>query len=334
MAHELEIVNGQAQMFSGEGITPWHGLGTVIVGLATAEEALALAGLDWDVELRPQFFQTPIFGNGLDNPPTDYEFHRIPDRLSTVRSTDQKHLGSVSNNYHVYQNKDAFAFLNRLTDTGLGEAVFTTAGSLFGGSRTFMTLKLTSSFTVGDNDAHDLYLMASNSHDGSQAFTVAVTAIRAVCNNTVTMGLAQAKTKWSTKHKVPLEGRAAAAKQVLELGHNYEAAFEEEVQKMLQIPINRTKMFELADAVIPASPRQHNDSVEEVMNIWENEPTVEMGGGKGNAWGAFNALTFWTDHKNYVTAESRFKSIVGTGTNQGLAEQIRPKAHKLLMAMS
>lgn len=323
MAHELEIVNGKAKMFSGENITPWHGLGTVIEGMATAEEALELSGLDWDVELRP-LYHFDADGNKM----------MIPDRYSTVRSTDNKSLGIVSSDYHVYQNKDAFAFLNSLTDTSEAEAVFSTAGSLFGGSRTFMTLKLTDGFTVGDEDAHDLYLMATNSHDGSQAFNVSITAIRAVCNNTVTMGLKEAKTKWTLRHKVSLDGRVQDAREVLELGYKYEDAFQKEVEAMMDIEISKDKMFRIADKIIPASPRQHDLFVEDIMRIWENEPTVNMGGGEGNGWGAFNAVTYFVDHKDYRTPESRYNSIIGTGVGTGLGEKLRPTAHKMIMALA
>lgn len=321
MAHELEIVDGKAQMFSGESITPWHGLGTVIEGLATSEEALKLAGLDWNVDLR-QLYQ---FDGDTALP--------VPDRFATVRDSDNKTLGIVSADYHVYQNIDAFGFLNELTDT-TGEAVFTTAGSLFGGSRTFMVLKLTNGFTVGDQDAHDLYLMCTNSHDGSQAFGVAATPIRAVCNNTVTMGLAAAKSKWTMRHKVSLEGRVQDARDVLELSFRYEDAFQKQVEAMMDIEISKDKMFKIADKIIPASPRQHDLFVEDIMNIWENEPTVKMGGGEGNGWGAFNAVTFFTDHKEYRTPESRFNSILGSGIGTGLGERLRPAAQKMIMAMA
>ena len=324
MAHELEInEDGTANMFSGEGITPWHGLGTVIEGLATAEKALELAGLDWEVELRQAYQPTASGG-----------FMPIPDRFSTVRSTDEKSLGLVSANYHVYNNIEAFSFLNKITDTDQSEAVFTTAGSLFGGSRTFMVMKLSKGFTVGDQDAHDLYLMATNSHDGSQAFTVTATPIRAVCNNTVTLGLREAKAKWSIRHKIPLEGQAAKARDILEMGYRYEDAFEKEVAKLMAIDVEKDQFFKIVDHMIPASPRQHDLTVEEIMNIWENEPTVKMGGGEGNAWGAFNALTFWTDHKDYRTPESKFNSVIGTGTQQGLAESLRPKMHKALLQLA
>lgn len=321
MAHELEIVDGKAQMFSGENITPWHGLGTVIPGLATAEEALAFAGLDWDVELRQLYHFDGE--NAL----------KVPNRFSTVRSTDNKSLGIVSANYHVYQNIEAFSFLNKLTDTD-GEAVFSTAGSLFGGSRTFVTLKLNDGFTVGDNDAHDLYLMATNSHDGTQAFTISATPIRAVCNNTVTMGLAAAKSKWTIKHKVSLEGRAQDARDVLELGFRYEQAFQTAVEDMMNISVSKDQMFAIADKIVPASPTQHDLFVEDIMNIWENEPTVKMGGGEGNGWGAFNAVTFFTDHKEYRTPESRFNSIIGGGVGMGLGEKLRPAAQKMIFAMA
>jgi hypothetical protein len=70
------------------------------------------------------------------------------------------------------------------------------------------------------------------------------------------------------------------------------------------------------------------------MDIWENEDTVKMGGGEGNGWGAFNAVTYFTDHKNYRTDESAFNSIIGTGVGTGLAEKLRPAAHKAILAFA
>lgn len=322
MAHELEMKNGKGQMFSGEGITPWHNLGTVIPGLATSEEALKLAGLDWEVEM----IQATKLWNG--------EVVPIKDRFSTTRMTDGKDLGIVSKDYHVYNNLEAFQFLNKLTDTTSGDAVFTSAGSLFGGSRTFMVLKLTNGFTVGDNDAHDLYLMATNSHDGSQAFSVTVTPIRAVCWNTVTMGLAAAKAKWSIRHKISLEQQTQKARDILELGFRYEDAFQKEVEKLMAIPVSKDQMYAVADKIVPASTVQHAITVDEIMNIWEFEDTCKMGGGEDNAWGAFNAMTFFIDHKEYKTPESKFNSVIGTGTGQGFGEALRPKAHKALLALA
>lgn len=326
MAHNIEIkADGTASMFSGEGLVPWHGLVKPVDGLLTAEEALKAAGLDWEVVLRQLYF--------LDGDTA----LKVPDRFSTVRLSDNKSLGIVSKGYHVYQNTDAFQFLNKLTDSDDAQAHFTSAGSLLGGSRTFMVLKIGETFMVGGDDAHDLYLMATNSHDGSQAFTVSITPIRAVCQNTVTLGLREAKTKWSIRHKVSLEGRVQDAREVLEMSFRYEEAFQKHVEEMLDIEVTTDKFFEIVDQLIPASPRQHDKDVEEIMAIWKNEPTVLMasnGSEKKNAWSAFNALTFFTDHKEYRTPESRFNSILGTGVGTGLGEKIRPKAQKMLLALA
>jgi phage/plasmid-like protein (TIGR03299 family) len=321
-------------MFSGEGLTPWHGLGKRIDGLATAEEALHLAGLDWKVNLRPTYHEIPSEFNA-DGTVAEWELKKIPDRFSAVRDIDNKSLGIVSKGYHVYDNVDSFQFLNNLTDTGSGDAVFSTAGALFGGKSVFMTMKIGDRFTVGDNDAHDLYLMATNSHDAKQSFTVSVTPIRAVCANTVTLGLAAAKTKWSLRHKVSLKERVQDARDVLQMSLAYEDAFSKAVAEMIDIEVNKQKFYKIIDEVLPESPLQHTKDLDAIMNIWENEPTCQMGGGdKNNGWKAFNAVTFWTDHKDYRTPESKFNSIIGSGVGTGLGEKMRPAVQKRIMALA
>lgn len=325
MAHELEIkADGTASMFSGEGHTPWHGLGKVISGLATAEEALKFAGLDWNVLLQPSYMPTQD-GDG---------FVKVPGSFHVVRDSDWKSLGDVGKDYKPFQNSEAFSFMNQITDTGSGDAVFSTAGSLFGGSRVFMTLRIGDTFTVAGDDAHQLFLMVTNAHDGKQSFTAAITPIRVVCNNTVTMALNGAKQKWSLRHRVELKDKVQNAREALEMSFKYEEEFEKEVERMTKIQITKDKFFKIADTIIPESKVQHDISVDALMAIWEAEPTVYTEGGKGNGWDAFNAVTFFADHKEYRTPESKFNSVIGTGTGQGFAEALRPRAQKAILALA
>ena len=203
MAHELEIVNGQARMFySGE--TPWHGMGKRVDHLLTADEALTEGGLNWLVEKVPAYDMHP-----------DGSFVQIPDNYNIRRDEDLKVLGRVGGDYTPIQNHEAFSFFDALVDSG--EAKYETAGSLFGGKKIWLTAKLPD-FTVCGEEFHG-YLLLSTTHDGSRALRAATTMIRAVCNNTVTMGFSGAKTTWSLHHKTTLEGKVQEARETLQMAH-------------------------------------------------------------------------------------------------------------------
>jgi phage/plasmid-like protein (TIGR03299 family) len=317
MAHQLEIrADGTASMFSGEGILPWHGLGKVVPGLLTAAEALQHAGLDWTVEKQPIFYGNDKRG--------------FPGRYATVRITDQRPLGIVSEGYHVYQNVEAFDFFDAITGSGKNEAQYTAAGSLFGGQRVFLTAKIGDTFMVAGEDAHDVYLLITNSHDGTQAFTAAVVTIRAVCNNTVTMGLATAKTKWTLRHKSALSAKVQDARDSLKMTYKYVDAFENEVKKMLEVKVPDDQFLAIVEGIVPDSKFQHDKAVQGLMDVFENEPTVIDAPGAGTGWAAYNAITYWTDHvRAYRTDDSRFKSLL----DQGFADTMRNKAHDRILAL-
>ena len=106
------------------GETPWHGLGREIKNAPTSEEAIKVAGLDWDVIPKPIYDE---FGR------------EIPGFKVNQRSSDNKNLGIVTDRYKIVQNSEAFAF----TDALLGEGVkYETAGSLASGKRVWMLARM------------------------------------------------------------------------------------------------------------------------------------------------------------------------------------------------
>jgi phage/plasmid-like protein (TIGR03299 family) len=327
--HELEMLeNGKASMFSGEGIMPWHQLCDPVDGVLTAAEAMKAAGLDWLVEKRQSYY--PIYSTDDNGNPV---VELVPDEgwFKSVRVKDQKSFGNVSEGYKIFQNHEAFSFFDAVTDKSDAEAHYTAAGSLFGGRKIFLTAKIGDTFTVAGDDAHDLYLLITNSHDGTQAFTAAVTTIRAVCNNTVTLGLNSAKSKWSLRHKSTLEGKIAEARESLEMSYRYVDAFEAEVEKLLTISVNKDQFNKVAEAIVPPAKLQHDKAVTALMDVFENEKTVNDTNAKGTAWGAYNAVTYYTDWvRKYQTPSARFKSLV----DSGYADQMRNKAHTKLLALA
>lgn len=324
MGHNIEIdASGRASYFSGESITPWHGLGTIVPGLATAKQALELANLDWTINLQPVQFTYPDpsdSGKFLSAP--------VPGRFAAVRSSDNKPLGVVGSDYKIFNNEDAFSFFDSIVDSE--EAKYTSAGALQGGRKVFLTAKIGDTFSVAGEDEHDMYLLITTSHDGTKAFTAATTMIRAVCQNTVTMALSDAKSKWSLRHKSTLEGKVQEARDALHLSWKYSAAFESAVEELLSIEVTKDQFEKIVTESLPVQKRQTDKNVAALMNIFENEPTVIDAPGAGTGWGAFNAVTFWTDHiKEVRSQEARYKSLT-----DGDASTLRNAVRNRVLALA
>lgn len=297
MVHNIATIAGREAFFAGEGKSAWHGIGTVVEGLATAEEALELANLKWGVNLLPVKFDIPAGG-----------LNTYPDRFVTVRDTDNFPLGIVGGDYIVTNNSAVFAFLDDITDSG--EAKYSTAGALGNGARVFMTAKVGEGFKVADSDELETYLVITTSHDGKQALTAFTTTIRVVCQNTLTLALAGAKNKWTITHRHDLSGRVQEAREALNLTLEYQDAFQEEVERLLAVEVTKDQFEGIVKSILPDQKRKFDRSLVELMDVFENEPTVNAGGGEGTGWAALNSWTFWTDwRKEFRTAEARYKAL-------------------------
>ena len=80
MAHELEMVNGKAQMaYAGE--VPWHGLGTKVPADLTPTQMMKAAGLDWTVKKAQLMYNS---------------FEPAGDKMALYRESDNKFLDVVS----------------------------------------------------------------------------------------------------------------------------------------------------------------------------------------------------------------------------------------------
>jgi len=171
MSHELEIVNGEAQM-AYAGDTPWHGLGVKVPADLSPIQMLDKAGLNWSVEK-----ESLITSSGF----------AVPDKKALVRSSDNKVLDIVGKDWNPVQNQEAFEFFDDFVSSG--DMEMHTAGSLKGGQIVWALAKVKESFKVFGNDEVESYLLFSNPHRFGQSVDVRFTPIRVVCNNTLTLSL-------------------------------------------------------------------------------------------------------------------------------------------------
>jgi phage/plasmid-like protein (TIGR03299 family) len=258
---------------------PWHGLGTIIQEACNSEEALHLAGLDWEVQ------QKPVVYNGKE---TGYRFN--------IRSSDDTVLGVVGGRYKPVQNKNAFAFTDELIG---GDVRYETAGSLASGKRVWMLAKMPDTKIL--DDVVEPYLCLTNGHDGFSSMKVCMTPVRVVCQNTLNMALNTAKRTWNVRHSGNIESKLAEAQHTLGLASKYMEGLAEEAEELYKIKISPKDFKELSQALFPMTDDMSRRKEEsqyllqcQLKNAWDMD---DLGNIRGTGWGFMNAISDMTTHR-------------------------------------
>lgn len=272
MSHNVET------MFSVRE-KPWHGLGTIIQEAVNSEQALNIAGLDWQVE------QKPVIYNGK---PTGHQFN--------VRSSDDTVLGVVGARYKPVQNASAFAFTDELIG---GDVRYETAGSLSNGKRVWMLAKMPDTKIL--DDVVEPFLCLTNSHDGFGSMKVCMTPVRVVCQNTLNMALNNAKRTWNVRHSGNIENKLAEAQHTLGLARDYMDAFAKEAEDLYKIKVAPKDFKELTETMFPITDEMSRRKEEsqyllqcQLKEAWEMD---DLGNIRGTGWGFMNAISDMATHR-------------------------------------
>jgi phage/plasmid-like protein (TIGR03299 family) len=283
MSHEVET------MFSGNRETPWHGLGNVVDGVLTAEEAIIAAGLDWEVELRDIYRRkeliNPFGGKSIET------YEKIPNRYELTRVSDGSPFAVLSDKYKPFQNRDAFTFMDRLVESG--QAHYETAGSLKGGRVVFITMQTPDYITLPGGDKIKTYLLLRTTHDGTGRIMVYVVTVRVVCWNTLTWGIEGARHKWGVTHTSDVQAKVHQAQQALGFTIDYDEAFRQEAEALMAVRVTDDKLVALLKDQIEDRPKRLELIDRIVFNV-NNSPTVA--GYEGTGWGVFNGVTEQLEH--------------------------------------
>lgn len=288
MAHEVETM-----AYAGE--TPWHGLGVKVLNDLTPEQMLQKAGLDWTVEKYQTFIETAD-GTKVPTP-----------SQALVRSSDNKILTMVSDDWKPVQNHEAFEFFNEFVLEG--EMDMDTAGSLKEGRNVWALAKVKESFEILGGDRVDSYLLFSNPHQYGRCIDIRFTPIRVVCNNTLTLSLAG-----DSDLMVRLNHRSRfdpdMVKQTLGIARSKLGSYKEMAEFLASRRYNTASVEQYLMDVFPSLSKKDNSvmsrSAEEAYSVLETQPGAEYGA--GSWWQAFNAVTFTTDHVAGRSPDTRLQS--------------------------
>ncbi|RMF54180.1 MAG: DUF932 domain-containing protein [Bacteroidetes bacterium] len=190
----------------------WHGLGVVVEDAPTLDEALTLAGLDWEV------WQLPLTASSPDGSRIEVDSHVL-----NVRSDTGDALGVVGAGWTPIQNRVALVdFVEALAEEGQSMNVrVETMGSIQAGRKVWCLAK-GESFAIGRGQDDEVvpYLLVCQGHDGSMALRVVPTSVRVVCRNTLELAVGSESTGWRStaytiRHSGDVMDKVAEARQAL-----------------------------------------------------------------------------------------------------------------------
>jgi len=292
MAHELEIVDGKAQM-AYVGALPWHGLGTKVEGDITPDQFQKVAGLDWTVEK-----QDMITANGV----------KVPNKQALVRTSDNTVLDTVGSGWNPVQNSEAFDFFQEYVLAGNME--MHTAGSLKNGQLVWALAKTNESFELFKGDVTENYFLFTNPHQFGKAINIRMTPIRVVCNNTLTLSLsAKSDSMITVNHRKEFD--------VEEVKEQMGIAREKMEQYKSMAEFLGSKRYSPDNVVnyfneVFGSPAKSDDKIFTSRNAkiahenLQEQPGAEFA--EGSWWQAFNSVTHMTDHLQGRSTDGRLTS--------------------------
>ena len=296
----------ETMAYAGE--VPWHGLGTKVPADLSPAQMLEKAGLDWSVE------KIPAFAN-ISGKQVNVGWSAL------TRSSDERILGVVSNDWNPVQNQEAFQFFDEYCRAG--DMEMHTAGSLKDGQIVWALAKVKDSFDLFKGDQVDSYLLFTNPHKFGQCIDVRFTPIRVVCNNTLTLSLSERSDRMVKKnHRTAFD--ANEVKQTLGIATEKLAKYKEMAAFLGSRKYKEETIKQYFNRVFPViaydkekgpQRKELSKSATRALEVVETQPGAKFA--EGSWWQAFNAVTYLTDHEIGRSQDTRLQSA-WFGANKNL----------------
>lgn len=263
---------------------------------------------------------------------------------ATTRDDNENVLGIVSANYGVVQNSKAFEFINFIDEASNGNFTIETAGVLGRGEKIYVSCKLGEDCYLDDNgkDKVNMYVVFTNSHDGSGAVQVFFTPTRVICQNTLNFALKHAQNKLSFRHSKYVNERLdwkndenrANAYELFSKSVQFSNEFTANMLFLRSQQVNETQVKDFVAKVILndetfdlyIKANRNIDMVDEIKKTTKNKisqlrASIENGIGqdqhRGTRLWLINGLTtFYQNDKIWESEESKLKNILNGETSK------------------
>lgn len=317
MSHRVEKM-----MFTGK--KPWwygNSMQGEAIGIDLGENAVSsdvackTAGLDWDVVMRRAGFLDTRTLN-VDGQPV---WREAAGESFLVRETDGSVLGRCNDSYKIFQNAEAFAFLDSLVADG--QLLYHTAGSLEDGKRVWILAQTPESWTIqrrsGMVNTHHAFINCMLAHDGKGSISLMPTDVRVECANTAGFAESGAERKnliYRIPHRGDIQSKLALAALAIRETLDASAERREVLQALAQTSMDTGEFIDFATSIflgLDGTPEEveagiakfYEDATPRSKTIMENKVAKVarlFQSGQGNegdsGYDALQAFTEFMDH--------------------------------------
>jgi phage/plasmid-like protein (TIGR03299 family) len=342
------------------GKPAWHKLGVNVRDELNSKDARRLGGLDWEVGKLPLNYVNPITGQHVE----------AKGAFGIVRQDTGALLGTVGSRYTPIQNADAFDVLDGvLSEYG---AKYESAGSLYGGQRVFMLVRLPEqAFDIGHRDHVEAYALFTNPHDGSGVAECFAKSERVVCANTLRIARNAKKGGLRIRHTGSIKSRIGDARSALGITCREFERFAEDAAVLAKTPCPDIRHYcnDVLDAVLDVSLadmkkgadvlaamidadaaerelaaksferkiERRGEILQDMLDRYESE-RCGFNGQRGTAWAALNAVTESADHGKlagrFTGTENQRASRRFESILTGAADEAKQVAYRKALALA
>ena len=273
--------------------------GTVIDRSVNIEEAMALAGINWEVGTKNMCL-------------ADKQRTPMPGYFGTYRKTDDPKvnipLGVVRSRYVPMQNWEAFKVWQPFLSD---QACITSAGALHGGRYTWICLNL-GEWEVLPGDVVERHLLIINSHDGSSQIIAQILPNRTACQNILNAhtGATGGSDPFKIRHTGTAMLRLEEARMAFDVAQSGFAEVKETFALMAKTQITEDQTWALIYKGLAVPPKKLKEffsgkhkgktpqwvgQAAEIFKVIETGAGSDIKGVRGSVWGALQGFTGWYD---------------------------------------
>jgi phage/plasmid-like protein (TIGR03299 family) len=267
-------------MYVNQDGMPWHKIGKGLPNIATMDEALEAARLNWTVEK-----QAIMSRQG--------KMHS--NRMMVVRQDTGTILGIVGYGYIPFQNRQSFQLMEEIMMDPGGPKI-STAGSLHNGEIVWGLFTIPEFIKVTSKDIVKTYMLLTNSHNGKYRVRIKQVNTRVVCANTMGQAFNEKSRGISFKHIGDIDTKVSDVRKALGIVIENQKTLNQLITEMTKVSYNDETAKALIEQCYPGDEPEILNTRAKVLHLFDNGKGNDESSLKGSAWYLYNAVTEMEDH--------------------------------------